>query len=92
MDISEILNKRYSTNISTDNVNKIINNICKKFEYIVKKDSPFDIKLDLSHIENVRKFSMANRPENPKTVYIYTNEGILKGSPLFLLLVRLIKH
>ena len=24
---------------------------------------------------------MANRSENPKTVYIYTNKGILKGSP-----------
>ena len=53
LDISEILNKRYSTNISTYNVNKIINNICKKFEDIVKKDSPFDIKLDLPHIENL---------------------------------------
>lgn len=81
LDISEILNKRYSTTISTDNVNEIINNISKKFEDILKKDSPFDIKLDLPHTENVRKFSIANRSENPKIVYIYTNEGIIEGSP-----------
>lgn len=81
LDISEILNKRYSTTISTDNVNGIINNISKKFEDIIKKDSPFDIKLDLPHTENVRKFSIANRSENPKIVYIYTNEGLIEGSP-----------
>lgn len=81
LDISEILNKRYSTNISTGDVDEIISNISKKFEDIIKKDSPFDVKLDLPHTENVRKFSIANRSENPKTVYIYTNEGIIEGSP-----------
>jgi LAGLIDADG endonuclease len=81
LDISEIINKRYSTAISTDNVNEIINNISKKFEDILKKDSPFDIKLDLPHTENVRKFSIANRSEKPKIVYIYTNEGLIAGSP-----------
>jgi hypothetical protein len=81
LDISEILNKRYSTTISTDNVSEIINNISKRFEDIIKKDSPFDIKLDLPHTENVRMFSIANRSENPKIVYIYTNEGLIVGSP-----------
>ena len=81
LDISEILNKRYSTTVSTHNANEIINNISKKFEDIIKKDSPFDIKLDLPHTENVRKFSIANRSENPKIVYIYTNEGLMEGSP-----------
>nr|YP_009254039.1 hypothetical protein [Hypomyces aurantius]ANC62724.1 hypothetical protein [Hypomyces aurantius] len=81
LDISEILNKRYSTTVSVDSVDGIINDISKKFEEIIKKDSPFDIKLDLPHTENVRKFSIANRSENPKIVYIYTNEGIIEGSP-----------
>jgi hypothetical protein len=81
LDISEIINKRYSTNISSDDVNKIISNINQKFEDIIKKDPPFDIKLDFPHTQNVRKFSIANKSENPKTVYIYTNEGILEGSP-----------
>lgn len=48
---------------------------------IIKKDSPFDIELDLPHTENVRKFSIANRSEKPKTVYIYTDEGLIEGSP-----------
>jgi hypothetical protein len=81
LDISEVLNKRYSTSISIDNINERINNINKKFEDIVKKDSPFDIRLDVPHTENVRKFSIINRSENPKIVYIYTNEGIIEGSP-----------
>ena len=29
----------------------------------------------------VRNFSIVNRSENPKTVYIYTDEGMIKGSP-----------
>jgi hypothetical protein len=81
LDISEILNKRYSTTISIENVDEIIKDISKKFEDIIKKDPPFDIKLDLPHTENVRKFSIANRSENPKIVYIYTNEGMIEGSP-----------
>jgi hypothetical protein len=81
LDISEILNKRYSTTISIENVDEIINSISNKFEDIIKKDPPFDIKLDLPHTENVRNFSIANRSENPKTVYIYTDEGMIEGSP-----------
>lgn len=81
LDISEILNKRYSTTMSIENVDEIINDISKKFEDIIKKDPLFDIKLDLSHTENVRKFSITNRSANPKVVYIYTNEGMIEGSP-----------
>nr|CAA35846.1 unnamed protein product [Podospora anserina] len=81
LEISEILNKRYSTTVSSEKVKEIINNIRKKFEDIIKKDSPFDIELDIPHTENVRKFSIANRSEKPKTVYIYTNEGLIEGSP-----------
>ena len=75
-----ILNKRYSTTISADKVDKIINDIIIRFEDIIKKDSPFDIKLDLPHTENVRKFSILNRPEKPKIVYIYENENMVQGS------------
>ena len=81
LDISEILNKRYSITISSDKVDKIINDINKRFEDIMKKDSPFDIKLDLPHTENVRKFSILNRSINPKIVYIYENENMVQGSP-----------
>lgn len=37
LDISEILNKRYSTTISIENVYEIIKDISKKFEDIIKK-------------------------------------------------------
>ncbi|UKA47939.1 hypothetical protein D8B26_M00720 (mitochondrion) [Coccidioides posadasii str. Silveira] len=67
--------------MSIENVDEIINDISKKFEDIIKKDPLFDIKLDLSHTENVRKFSITNRSANPKVVYIYTNEGMIEGSP-----------
>lgn len=86
LEISEIINKRYSTTVyakdaKRDNVEEIINNISKKFEDIIKKDSPFDIELDIPHTENARKFGIANRSEKPKTVYIYTDEGLIEGSP-----------
>jgi hypothetical protein len=86
LEISEIINKRYSTSVyakdaKRDNVEEIINNISKKFEDIIKKDSPFDIELDIPHTENARKFGIANRSEKPKTVYIYTDEGLIEGSP-----------
>lgn len=82
LDISDILNKRYSTNTKTiSNINELITNINERFENILKKDSPFDVKLNIPHANNVRKLSLANRSENPKTVYIYTDEGMIKGSP-----------
>lgn len=37
LDISEILNKRYSTTASTDHVNEKINKIGLKFDAILKK-------------------------------------------------------
>ena len=40
----------------------IINDISRRFGDIIKKDSPFDIKLDLPHTENVRKFNMDGIP------------------------------
>ena len=78
--ISDILNKRYSTN-TTNNISEIIDDILKRSKTIFEKDPPFDVKFNISHSENVRKYSIQNRSDNPKVVYIYTNEGIVKGSP-----------
>ena len=80
MDISDILNKRYSTN-TTKNISEMINDILKRSQTIFEKDPPFDVKSNIRHLDNVRKFSIQNRADNPKVVYIYTNEGIIKGSP-----------
>jgi hypothetical protein len=80
LDISDILNKRYSTN-TTKNIPQIMDNIFKRSQIIFEKDPPFDVKSNIRHSDNVRKFSIQNRSDNPKVVYIYTNEGMIKGSP-----------
>ena len=80
LDISDILNKRYSTN-TTKNISEIMDNIFKRSQIIFEKDPPFDVKSNIPHSDNVRKFSIQNRSDNPKVVYIYTNEGMIEGSP-----------
>ena len=52
LDIAGIINKRYSTNPSEKDVDKIINNITERFNIIMKKYSPFYVKLNISHTEN----------------------------------------
>jgi hypothetical protein len=42
---------------------------------------PFKVKANKPHVENVRKYSSKNKSETPKIVYIYTDEGIIEGSP-----------
>lgn len=81
LDISSILNKRYSTNSPVSSVNNIINNITERFNDILQKDSLFNVKLNISHTENVPKYSIANRSENSKIVYIYDDNEIIEGSP-----------
>lgn len=80
LDISDILNKRYSTN-STSGINKIITEIFDRSQVILKENPPFDVKSNIPHVDNARDFRIANKSKYPKTVYIYTNEGMLKGSP-----------
>ena len=80
LDISDILNKRYSTN-TTKNISEIMDNIIKRSQIIFEKDPPFDVKSNIPHSDNVRKFSIQNRSDNPKVVYIYTNKGMIEGSP-----------
>lgn len=81
LDISDILNKRYSTSKinSTDDINKAIENIFEIFQNISKIEPPFDIKLFNPYVDNVRKFIIANKSDNPRIVYIYTNEGIVES-------------
>nr|AGN49014.1 LAGLIDADG endonuclease [Botrytis cinerea B05.10] len=81
LDISEILNKRYSTNSSVSDINNVIKNITEKFNDIMQKDSPFDVKLNQRHTENVRKYSIANKSDSSKVVYIYDGNKMVHGSP-----------
>jgi len=81
LDISDILNKRYSTRSTTGDTNKIIDDICERSQKILSLDPPFDVQANIPHVDNARKFRLANKSETPKTVYIYTNKVEVKGSP-----------
>ena len=67
LDISNVLNKRYSTG-SIENLDKIIADIFNRYESILLIDPPFNIEDNISHVDNVKKFSIANKP--PKN-YLY---------------------
>lgn len=62
-------------------IDKAINEVVERFQDILKKDPIFDVKLYESHVDNVRKYSIINKSDKPKTVYIYTEEGLIEGSP-----------
>lgn len=83
LDISEILNKRYTTdNIGVaDNVENIINDITERFNLIMQKDPPFDVNLNILHAKNVRDYSILTKTKEPKTVYIYSEDKMIEGSP-----------
>jgi hypothetical protein len=81
LDISDILNKRYSTSPNTSNTEKIIADINERSKVIFSQDPPFEVQAYIPHVDNARNFRLANKSETPKTVYIYTNEGEVRGSP-----------
>ena len=78
LDISDVLNKRYSTT-STDDIDYVITNIFNRSKSILSKDPIFDVKSNKSHIDNVREYSRSNKSE--KIVYIYKDKQLVKGSP-----------
>jgi len=65
LDISDTINKRYSRSTSTRNTDEIIREIFERSQAILAKDSPFDVKANIPHMDNVRKLSIANRSLNP---------------------------
>ena len=44
-------------------------------------EPPFKVKLFIPHVNNARNFRIANNSDQPRIVYIYTNEGLIEGSP-----------
>lgn len=80
LDISEILNKRYSTG-PIQNVDDIITNIFERSQDMLLKDPPFDISSNISHLNNVRNYDRLNKSKSPKTIYIYENGNLIDGSP-----------
>lgn len=81
LDISDVLNKRYSTSNNSVDINKAIENITERFNNISKIEPPFNVKLFIPHVDNALKFRIANKSDKPRIVYIYTNEGLIEGSP-----------
>lgn len=90
LDISDILNKRYSTSPNTSNTEKIIADIYKRSQIIFSQDPPFEVQAYIPHVDNARNFRLANKSETPKTVYIQMKVRL--KVLLFLHLVELIKR
>jgi hypothetical protein len=80
LDISEILNKRYSTG-PIQNVDSIIADVFERYESMLLNDPPFDVNSNTPHLNNVRVYLRLNKPKSPKTVYIYENGNLIAGSP-----------
>lgn len=81
MDISDILNKRYSISNNSVGIKQSIDNIYERFENITKLEPVFNVKLFIPHVDNALKFRIANKSDKPRIVYIYTKEGLIEGSP-----------
>lgn len=81
LDISDVLNKRYSTSNNLVDIDKVIENINGRFENISKSEPVFNVKLFIPHVDNALKFRLANKSDKPRIVYIYTKKGLMEGSP-----------
>ena len=80
LDISDILNKRYSTG-PNKNTDSNIEDIFNRYQLIFLKKPPFFVDNNIPHVDNVRKFILENKSDLPKTIYIYENGKLIKGSP-----------
>ena len=81
LEISDLINKRYSTSYNSVDINKAIENIFERFENISKTEPPFNVKHFIPHVDNALKFRIANKSDKPRIVYIYTDKGLVEGSP-----------
>lgn len=81
LDISDVLNKRYSTSNNLVDIDKVIENINERFESISKLEPIFNVKLFIPHVDNALKYRIENKSDKPRIVYIYTKKGLMKGSP-----------
>jgi hypothetical protein len=80
LDVSNILNKRYSTG-SLKDIDSIIADIFNRYQAILLIKPPFNVEDYIPHVDNVRKFRLENKFYLPKTIYIYENGKLIKGAP-----------
>ncbi len=85
LDISYILNKRYSPSLKRGgpikNIDSIIEDIFNMYQLIFLKNPPFNIENSIPLVDNVRNFRLENKSDLPKTIYIYEYSKLIKGSP-----------
>jgi len=58
-----------------------ITDIFSRYQSILLIDPPFNIENNIPHVDNVKKFSVENKSNLPKTIFIYENGKLIKGSP-----------
>ena len=80
LDISDILNKRYSTG-PIKNIDSKIEDIFNRYQALLLIKPPFQVEKLISHVDNVRKFRLENKSDAPKTIYIYENGNLIKKAP-----------
>jgi hypothetical protein len=85
-DISKNINKlRYSTLIVKND--ETLDDLLNRSQEIFAKPSPFDLSLGKTHVELAQAFSRAPLRRkshlNPNIVYIYKDNELVEGSPVF---------
>ncbi|KAJ3213411.1 hypothetical protein HK099_007407 [Clydaea vesicula] len=80
LDISDILNKRYNPS-AQKNINLRIEEIFNRYQLILLKNPPFNVENCISHVDNVRDYRLKIKSDIQKTIYIYENGKLIKGSP-----------
>ena len=80
LDISDILNKRYSTG-HIKNIDSIIEDIFNRYQAILLIKPPFNVEESIPHVNNVREFRLKNKINIPQTIYIYENGNLIKDAP-----------
>lgn len=80
LDISDVLNKKYSTG-SLKDIDSIICRLSNSYQKILLKNPPFKIEEFIPHVDQARKFRNYSKSDIFKTIYIYENGKLIKGAP-----------
>ena len=80
LEVSDILNKRYSTG-PNKNIDSKIELIFQKYQALLLIKPPFKVDELIPHVDKVRKFRLENKSDAPKTIYIYENGNLIKNAP-----------
>jgi hypothetical protein len=82
LDISDVLNKRYSTG-SLKDIDSIICRLSNSYQKILLKNPPFKLEEFIPPVDQARKFRKYSKSDIFKTIYIYENGKLIKGAPFY---------